>query len=52
MDTSYFINLWEVNAVSGQEIDLSDSLGIMATDYIFVQWRGMVGTTMTYFGYN
>ncbi len=43
MDTSYFINLWEVNAVSGQEIDLSDSLGIMATDYIFVRGAAWLG---------
>ncbi len=42
-DTFYFIDLWEVNVVSGQEINLRDTLGIMATDYLFVNGAAWMG---------
>lgn len=35
-ETSYSIRLWEVDVASGQVVDLSDSLGLTGSDYLFV----------------
>ena len=35
-DNAYFIKLWEVDAGTGHEIDLSAALGLKNSDYLFV----------------
>jgi hypothetical protein len=42
-DASYSVDIWEINVVSGKEVDLSDELGLMDTDYLFVQGAAWLG---------
>lgn len=42
-DASYSISLWEVDVVSGQEIDLSNAIGLKETNYLFVSNASWLG---------
>lgn len=35
-DTHYSIRLWKVDVASGQGVDISDTLGLVGSDYLFV----------------